>query len=86
MAAKNLKYVVFAVLAVPLGILAAIAILSTMVYFYGGGVTFEGWMFHVIPTAILVGLFALLLWKRPKTMSPVEDEETKADSATHGRF
>ena len=85
MAAKNLKSVVFAVLAIPLGILTCLAILSTISYFYSGHVTLDGWIFHVVPTAILVGLFALLLWKRPKTMTPTEDEETKADSAMQGR-
>ena len=84
MAAKNMKSVVFAILAIPLGILAFLAILGTMRYFYSGQVTLDGWIRHVIPTAILVGLFSLLLWKRPRTMEPTEDEETRTDSAMQG--
>ena len=85
MAAKNLKSVVMAILAIPLGILTFMAVVATMTYFYSGRVTLDGWVFHVVPTAILVGLFSLLLWKRPKTMAPAENEETKADSAMQGR-
>ncbi len=77
MAKGNAKSVVFAIMAIPVGILAFLTSLSTLDYFYTSHVTLEGWLVHVLLTGFFVGLFVLLMWKRPRTMQPpTEDDET----------